>query len=282
MKRGIFLIFDPVLFWRRFHIREFLSAATLVFCSLAFPAKGQFMTSPDFEKLFPTGNTYKMSWWQLEGGGIYNVPTSGKQTRVMMERQDTTLRTTFTPGGGFSYSARLGRYHFTPDLRFFKYIDYSLGYRRIVGSESYESEVSVDGRGERSVEQGSAEFDEAYLMLNFHLNNVLQTADHGFLQNSIGVNAEYRLRSGKVGYANSSFDLEPDQPPKFFSQLNYRLGYGVKVSKKLYIVPALQTAILNVYPLDINSTLPLLNSRYRSISLSIKFLFLTRYHPSGY
>lgn len=282
MNRGIFLNFATMFLRRVFHTRDLLAVLVLLLSSLAIPAKGQFMTSPDFEKLFPIGNTYQQGWWELEGGGIYNIPTTGKRTRVIKEKQDTTVRTTFTPDGGFSYSARLGRYFFTPDLRFFKYIDYSLGYRRIVGSESYKSEVSVDGRGGQVVNSGSAEFDESYLMANFHLNNVLQMADHGFLQNSIGVNAEYRLRSGKIGYATSSFDLDPDQPPKFLGQVHYRLGYGVRVTKKFFVVPALQTAILNVYPFDLNSTLPLLNSRYRSISLSIKFLFLKRPRPTGY
>ena len=282
MIKGIFLNFVHVFIKRAFNIRNVLAAGFFIILSLAFPAKGQFMTSPNFQKLFRTGNTYQNSWWELEGGGVYNVPTTGKRTQVVQEMQDTTVSSTFTPKGGFSYSFRVGRYHFTPDIRFFKYIDYSLGYRRIVGSESYKNEVSIDGRGGQLVNSGSSEFDEAYLMANFHLNNVLQIADHGFLQNTIGVNAEYRLRNGKIGYANSSFDMGPDQPPEFLGQVHYRLGYGVRITDKFFVIPALQTAVLNLYPFDVNSTLPLLNSRYRSISLSIKFLFLKRPRPTGY
>jgi hypothetical protein len=240
------------------------------------------MVSPDFQKLFPTGNTYKMGWWEGEVGGIYNFPTTGKQKKVIIDKPDTTYTATFSPEGGFSYSARLGRYHFTPNLRFFKYIDYSLGYRKVVGSESYKASLSAFGQNEIAQWEGSGTFEESFLMFNFNMNNVLQVTDHTFLQNTLGVNGEYRLQSGKVGYDANAHRLDPEQPPTFFGQLHYRLGYGVRVTKQFFLIPSLQTSVLNLYPFDGASSLAILNSRYQSLSFSIKFLFLKRYRPSGY
>lgn len=243
--------------------------------------QAQFMTSPDFKRLFPKGNTYKMSWWEMEGGGVYNVPTSGTQRKQLIEAEDTTYSVRFDPSGGFSYSARLGRYHVTPKLRFFKYIDYSLGYRRIVGREDYDAELSTLYQNGSREWSGKGDFDISFLMLNLNLNNVLQLSDHGFLQNSLGLNAEYQL-GGRAGYDGQAHRMDPEQAPEFMGQLHYRLGYGMRVTEKFFLVPSLETAILNLYPFDVNSTLPLLNSRYRSISLSIKFLFLKRHRPTGY
>lgn len=264
------------------HIRPAVFASVLAFFAFLSEGKGQYMVSPDFKKLFPTGNTYKMSWWELETGGVYNIPTTGAQKKVLVNDRDTTYSVRFDPSGGVSYSARLGRYHFTPDLRFFKYIDYSLGYRRTVGEEDYRASLTRFNGNDASEWQGKGTFEESFLMLNFHMNNVLQLSDHTFLQNTIGVNGEYRLSNGTAGYEGESYLFEPEQAPEFFGQLHYRLGYGVRLTKTFFLIPSLQTAVLNLYPLDGHSSLSVLNSRFQSLSLSIKLLFLKRHRPTGY
>jgi hypothetical protein len=276
-----FFIFVPMQL-RAKHFRP----ATLLLLLLPFgllqEGKAQFMVAPDYKKLFPTGNTYKMSWWQLEGGGVYNIPTTGERNKVLIDNKDTTYSATFTPNGGVSYSARLGRYHVTPDLRFFEYIDYSLGYRKRVGSENYKAAFSSLGQNQAAEWDGSGSFERSFLMLNLHLNNVIQISDHNFIQNTIGVNGEYMLDDSELGYDRDAFQLNPSRPPSFFGQLHYRLGFGMRLTSKFFIIPSLETAVLNLHPFDGNSSLSFLNSRYQTVSLSVKFMFLTRHHPTGY
>lgn len=272
------------MFYRIEHIVAFLLLALGLLTS-ADSVEAQYMTRPNFEKLLPTGNTYKMGWWELEGGGVYNFPTSGEQSKVLIDKQDTSYQASFDPSAGFAYSLRLGRYLVTPELRFFKYIDYSIGYRRVVGHENYKATMSApapNGGAQTAEWSGNGSFNESFLMANLHLNNVLQVSDHGFIQNTIGVNGEYRIQSGRIGYDGNAYKLDPEQPPTFMGQIHYRLGYGRRISEQFFIVPSLQTSILNLYPFDGASTLPLLNSRYRTVSLNIKLMFLKRHRPSGY
>lgn len=240
------------------------------------------MVKPDYKKLFPTGNTFKKSWWTVEGGGVYNVPMTGKRNKVFVNNQDSSYSATFDPSGGVSYRASLGRYHVTHDLRFFKYIDYSLGYRKRVGSEKYRAALTQFGQNEASEWKGEGSFERSFLTLNLHLNNVIQIGDHQFIQNTVGLNGEYSLDNDEVAYDQELPEFNPSQPPKFFGQLHYRLGYGIRLRKKLFMIPSLQTSVLNLKPFDGHSSLPFLNSRYQSFSLSIKLLFLTRHRPTGY
>lgn len=244
----------------------------------------QYMVKPNFKRLLPKGNTYKLGWWQLEGGGVYNFPTSGTQSRSLIENEDTSYSAKFTPGGGFSYSARIGRYAVTPDLRFFKYIDYSIGYRRVVGREDYEATMISNDPTTGGTQQwsGMGEFDESYLMFDLNMNNMIQVTDHSFIQNTLGLNGEYRIQDGTIGYSGRAFQLDPEQPPSFIGRINYRLGFGMRLTEQFFIVPSLQTPVLNLYPLDGASTMPILNSRYRTVSLNIKLMFLKRHRPSGY
>ncbi len=276
----IFVDLQPLLMKRFWFIMFFL-------LPVLQEVKGQYMTSPKMKNIWPQGRSFKLSSWHLAGGGIYNIGTTGGNTVNLIDTKNTTYSAEFDPKGKFGYYVEAGRYHITDDLMFFKYLDYSLAWKRLAGSETYTGTYTVrtDSSTASATTGGQGNFKDNIITLNLNLNNVIQVMDYGFIQNTIGINADYRLNKATPAYeAGDPYNaISATAPEQFFTQLHYRLGFGYKLKRKLFIIPAFETPILSVFPWDnFNSTLSYFNSRYRPIMFSVRLLFVSSYRKSAY
>lgn len=195
------------------------------------------------QDVFPDELQYKMSGWYFSPGITYMLPQKFSLIK------DVNGSSSGKPRGRLGLYLEFGRYHILKYSKWFKYLDYGISYKSLRGKD-----LSVGGK-----------FGDHFIVAHFNLNHVKQFSDYNFLQNTIGINADFGIIRNIGGIA-------PSNP---VVQLHYKLGYGFKVNSKLIIIPAIETPILNGLPWERGkSTLGYFNSRYRPLILSVRFLFL--------
>lgn len=186
------------------------------------------------------------SGWMFAPGLTYMIPFKPKGD----EAPDVD------PGGKLAVYLELGRWHLFPGGgNVFNYFDYSLAYKRLSGTEK--------------IGDLSGYFKQNYVLGNFNINNIIQLTDYTFIQNSLGVNLDYNFSDQ---YQPAAQTTTTDNTKKLLFSLHYRLGFGIKVTKNLFVIPTLETPILNGREWEnARSDYGILSSRYRPLIFSVRF-----------
>ncbi len=223
----------------------------------------------------------KLNGWHFAPGLDYTLTRFKNKEETLFERNDTIYNATFDPGGKFGWYFEVGRYHLFkyPGL-LFQYFDYSIAYKAIKGTEKYEGEMKTESTASTLAStSGDGIFRHKYLLGNINFNNIKQLGNYSFLQNSIGLNIDFRF-SDKRSYDGSTFGHNQADPKKLLAQLHYKIGFGYKLTEKFFIIPTLETPILNLFEWDkFKSTDPMFSSRYRPIILTIRIGWLSKPKP---
>jgi len=195
-------------------------------------------------------NRWKPSGWHFAPGLTYAMPFKPKG--------DTAPEV--DPNGRLAIYAEVGRWRLFPGGgNVFNYFDYSLAYKRISGSEEFEGNKGI--------------FKQNFLLGNFNINNIIQLSDFSFLQNSLGVNLDYKFLEK---YENSGSPYGANTKRLLFS-LHYKIGFGYLLLKNMFIIPSIETPILNVRQFEsFRSDYGVFSSRYRPIIFSVRFAFLSK------
>lgn len=193
--------------------------------------------------------TYRMGGWMFAPGLTYTPARVPKD-----DKRD------INPNGRLAVYGEVGRFQiFYEGGNFFNYLDYSLAYKRLSGAEKYNNLKSV--------------FKQNFVLGNFNLNNIIQLSDYTFLQNSLGVNLDYKF-SEKYDNANNSGN---ENTNNLLFSLHYKIGYGIKVKNNLFIIPSIEVPILNGLKWENGkSTYGIFSSRYKPVIFSVRFAFLRK------
>lgn len=150
--------------------------------------------------------------------------------------------------GGLGYYFEFGRFQIMyKGGRGLNYIDYSLAVKNLKKNP----------------------FKTHNAVAAFNFNNVYQFADRTFLQNSLGINVDYGF--GGVGL--------PSNP---LAQIHYKLGLGFKFGKRVFIIPSVETPILNAWQFDnFSSIIKYAGLRNRSLIFAVRIAWLQK-QPAGY
>lgn len=223
---------------------------------------------------------YKLSGWHFAPGVDYTLTRFTNEEETLLERNDTLYTGTFDPGGKFGLYFEVGRYHLFKYGVLFNYLDYSLAYKAIKGTEEFTGNMVIESTGSSlGVTEGSGVFKHKYLLGNVNVNNIIPLGSYTFLQNSIGLNIDFRF-SDKRPYDGSTFAHQQADPSRLLAQLHYKFGFGYKINEKWFIIPTLETPILNLFQWDkFKSTDPMFSSRYRPIILTIRLAWLSKSKP---
>lgn len=223
-------------------------------------------------------NSYKDKGWFFAPGITYTPGVSGNRFETLRGvgdlSNDTIFSGRFDPKGGFGFYAEVGRHHFIENIYLINHIDYGAHFKMLRGSERY---VGAVGNAGSLVETtNNASFSESFAGAFFNASNILQITDNAWVHNSIGVNIDYRVissrsLSGFYGAIPQSF------PADLTAQLHYKIGVGFKLDNGLYVLPMIETPILNLYQFErAKSTLPYFSSEYRPLILTIRVMFLDK------
>ena len=150
-----------------------------------------------------------------------------------------------------------GAYHiFERGGNIFNYMDYGAGYKRLSGSE-------FNDINNKSI------FKQNYISSFFNINNIWQLSSKKFLQSSIGANLDYKFFEKDTPLPNNTDKLN-------FS-FHFKLGYGIKFNKILFVIPTIETPILNLKKWENGkSTFGIFNSRYRPIIFKVRLIWLKK------
>lgn len=244
---------------------------TLLFLALASYAQDGRQNTPLFNL---NGGNYVNKGWFISPGFTYMFPSTANRSVFQLQdnKEDTLYAGDYKSRGKFGINFEIGKFHLY-DRKFIKAIDYGLGFKSLKGRESFDGLVGVDSL--LSPLAYEANFKNSFVTGFFNITNFLQLSDRTFLQNSLGVNADYRLIN--------KTDVIPDYgsqatfPKAFVGQLHYKFGFGFRAGTNLFVVPSIETPILGLYQWrDGKSTMHYFNSEYRPLIVSVRFFWLKK------
>lgn len=219
---------------------------------------------------------YKSGGWMFSPGLTWMGTRLKNSTDTLLHSNDTSLTARFDPGGRLGVYLEFGRFHIMYEGgTVINYIDYSLAFKTLRGKEKYESDIAI-GNASAPYISGKSKFGHMYALANFNFNNVIQYSSYSFIQNSLGFNLDYNFRDKHKNIAPSPFFSQED-PSRLTAQIHYKLGWGYKASKTLFIIPQIETPIFNI--LDFTNFHPswtIFNSKYQPIIVSVRFAWLQK------
>ncbi|MCB9196123.1 MAG: hypothetical protein H6598_07840 [Flavobacteriales bacterium] len=183
--------------------------------------------------------------WMIAPGLTYMMPFKAKGDSI----PDVNA------GGKLAVYLEVGRWHLFPGGgNVFNYFDYSLAYKRLSGKEKFEDLKGV--------------FKQNYVLGNFNINNIIQLTDYTFIQNSLGLNVDFNFREK---YEPAVTVSTTNNTKKLLFSLHYKIGFGIKATKNLFVIPTLETPILNGREWEKGrSDYGILNARYRPLIFSVR------------
>lgn len=211
-------------------------------------------------------------------GLTYMLPPFGEKESEMWRSGDTAMNATLKGKGRLGFYAEAGMYHLLRYSRFFRYLDWSIAFKSLGGAQDYTYATSIESTSTTLANaEGTNAFKYNFLLANVNLNHIWQIGHYSFIQNSIGLNFDYAL--GKK--ENNTMPVaQTSSFNKTIFALHYKLGYGFKINAKWFIIPAIETPIVNISPFEKGkSTIGVFNMRYRPLILTIRLAWLRKPNP---
>ena len=223
-------------------MRLIVSLLILVITSSSFAQGGPLYGRKNLP-LVDFGGRYKMSGWLIEPGATWDLTRFGNPEE---QYNDQTIKV--NPGGKLGAYLGIGRYNFFYEGgRFINYLDYSVAYKMLRGKEEITGAIEAEGK-----------YSHNFLLGNFNLNNVIQLSDRTFIT--------------RQSHSAHNADVNPS---KVVANLHYKFGVGFKINSRLFVIPTLETPILNVHNFEkFKSTWGIFNSRYRPLILTVRLAWL--------
>lgn len=241
-------------------------------------ALGQKIFERKRPEIIPTDGKMRRGGLYVAPGITYALPRFKDEEETVFDTGDSSYTATYDPDGRIGLYLEAGWFHASYDPWIIDYWDFGLAYKQLKGGESF---TGVYTRGDSSANLlGEGSFSEQYLTAHVNANKFIQTGDYQFLQLSLGVNADYSIGSSREHTGDPLLNRH-DFPPDLIAQLHFKLGYGFKVSKRLLVIPTLETPVFSVEPEDQGfGQLQWFSSLYRPVIFSVRFLILR--YPKGF
>ncbi len=198
---------------------------------------------------------------------------------------------TIDPAGRIGGYAEIGLAHF-PKKRsglslalktvLVSYYDWGVGFKYIGGKESTAVNF-LDSNGDViRTDEGEGKFYNGYLYGRFSLHKNIHFGGNKnfFLDNSLGVNIDYRIITDdqESDYHNAfSTIYSPGvyYHKPFVAQLHYGLGFGFRLRRGTYLIPGLRTPILGIHEWNKgNPSLKWFSSNYWPVLFHVKIINL--------
>jgi hypothetical protein len=216
---------------------------------------------------------YRPSGWLIAPGLTYNF-TNLKRFDEAFTSADSSLSLSTRPLGRLGLYFEVGRFHLMPEeSRLIHYIDYSLAYKALKGKELY-GVTSTNGVETIEYDQ-KGRYKNGMVTLNFNANNVYQLSRFNFIQNSLGFNVDYRFINKQRDFLPLPRVIDGAYPPALTAQLHYKLGFGFKMTDKWFLIPSIETPILNVLPFENGKAQwNIFDVNYHPIIISVRMAWL--------
>lgn len=243
--------------------------------------------SRDFRKLGYTGLQFQL-------GATYLITQPNNKTVDVATTTDG-FRGNYTldPFGKLGAYAEIGLIHF-PKKRsklslalktvLASYYDWGLGFKYFRGGENMTVNFIDAGGVTTSTAESTSNFSNGniYGRFSIHKNIHLGEKKNFFLDNSVGVNFDYRVMTKTDPYAMLPMTANAHYYQPFHAQLHYGLGFGFKLKRGAYLIPGLRSPILGMYEWNKGRpTLRWFSSDYWPLLIHIKYMFVFEKKTKG-
>ena len=250
----------------------------LLLLPLVLDVSAQGLMDRKHPDIFPLDGKMRRSGFYFAPGLTYALPRFKDNEETVNIAPDTSITGIYDPSGKLGLYLEVGWFLFTRDPVILDYWDVGVAYKQLAGEEAFEGRYAFDDS--IGVTAGQGAFSDQHLTVHANANKFFQTADYQFIQLSLGANVDWRF-GGSREYEGFVFQGAQSFPPEFIGQAHAKLGYGFKVSKRLLIIPAVETPFFSVVPTDKGfGQLHWFSSDYRPLIFSVRFLFLR--YPKGF
>lgn len=208
--------------------------------------KWGFYAAPELNYLIPSAKT---SHHLTDKTGNYNFETEGS--------------------GKLGYGIELGGFYNFSNLVFIDYIEAGIGYRKFNGAATHKGTLN-----DTSNFYSENTLGLPLVVASIRATNVRQLGKHSFWTNSFGLNFNYffsekYIRSNPYPLRFESFIESPNL------QIHYQIGIGFRVSKKLLVIPSVETPLFDVIPFDgVKTGFKFFSHGYQPLIFKIRFLLL--------
>lgn len=228
-------------------------------------------------------NDYKPWGIQVQLGATYTFTRTKNELIQGLDTNNSRFQYLHDPSGRLGIYAELGLAKFnmrkakTRLGRAVDYFDFGIGYKLIGGKERTEID-QLDAVGNVfSSTEGNGEFYNGYLYGRFGVHKLiyLNKTKNYFFDNSLGINADYRLSGGNQNYEGAVIPQTQKFAGDFVAQLHYGLGFGIRIKRGKYLIPGVQIPLLGIQ--DWNGGRPQLDwysSRFYPAQIQIKYIQL--------
>ncbi|MBP6574738.1 MAG: hypothetical protein KA230_09830 [Flavobacteriales bacterium] len=242
---------------------------------LELPAQG--FGERKWPDLIPLDGKIKRGGFYFAPGVTYALARGKDREEEVYRAADTSYTAIYDPNGRIGLYLEAGWFHATRDPVILDYWDFGLAYKQLKGTEDF---TGILQRGDSvATIAGSGAFRDQYLTVHFNANKFFQTGRYQFVQLSLGLNGDLDIGSSRAHTGDPILN-QHEFPPGIIAQAHLKLGYGFKMTHRLFVIPAVETPVFSVLPEDQGfGQLQWFSSPYRPLILSIRFLFLR--YPNG-
>lgn len=223
-------------------------------------------------------NEYQSKGWFFAPGITLMAPTDADRIPTRVIKPTGVLDTLYS--GVFNARSRVGlyleggRHHFTDKFIGLHAWDYGVHVKMLRGREDFEGRVKVDTS--LLAVNNMGKFSQTFAGAFINASNILRLNNAWHVQNSLGLNADFRVLS-RINYQGPTTGMLQQYPNWMLFQLHYKLGFCWKADPGLYFMPSIETPILSLYPFDDGkSTMQYFSTRYRPLIISVRVMFLDR------
>ena len=197
---------------------------------------------------------------------------------------------TIDPSGKIGFFAEVGLAHFTQrrsalgkkmNKVFISYFDYGIGFKMLSGKEQTTiNYYNLNGTLVSSA-SGNGSFQNGYLYGRFSVHKNFYIGKKYFLDNGLGVNLDYRVLDGNKNYDGATIGPKAFHNP-LVAQMNYDLGFGIKLSRRSFLIPGVNLPILGFYEWRGGcAALKWFDSNYLPIMAKVKLIYLFEKKSKG-
>ena len=238
-----------------------------VFCLFTFTVNGQKAykiqkKQKNNYEAYPNPFDFRPSGWLFDAGLTGTFANNNKNQNLVIGDSTLSVNGPIRPG----IALNAGRYHsLKKGHKLIKYIDYTLGYKLLWNTEAQVIMIN----NQNVVYENTLDNAAHYLNANFNLNNVISFNDYTFLQNTIGVNADYRFAKNLTGTGVN----QTIEPSNFVVQVHYKLGLGFMIDNDKALIPYVEIPVFNITPSQKNpSQLDYFNQSYQTFIVGARLM----------
>ncbi len=189
----------------------------------------------------------------------------------------------FESGSRVGNLAEIGMLHFTKrnSWRFIKidHYDWAIGVKDFKGWEETFVILRNDQNLEASRITGRGDFSLTYLTGRASFHNMIKLSPKLHLDQSLGLNFDYRVSGSKPGDLSTYTPMEAVLPQTqkfqkdFIAQAHYEIGIRFRLVDLLYLTPSVQVPVLTGYQwLGGRSSIHWFSTRYQPLLIKFKLM----------